>query len=186
MRQIIRACLPRRFEWVFYRAEAIAPPEANELEIQIVGPRTGPSEDQLAFLREHMRALSLRRLLRWRCRGCGWVYFASMDGRFCHYSFVTPAARYRKFCPEIPANALLIGPCMTMPAARGRSIYPRVIQQIAYDLTQEGRGPVYIQTDTTNAASIRGMEKAGFTKCGVWAGRRAFFDLITRARKVGD
>lgn len=182
----MRACFPRRFEWVFYRAETPTPADTTDLEIQIVGPRVAPSGDQLAFLREHIRALSLRRLLRWRGRGSGWVYFASTDGRFCHYSFVTPATRYRKFCPEIPPKALLIGPCMTLPAARGRSIYPRVIQQIANDLIREDRGPVYIQTDTTNTASIRGMEKAGFTKCGVWTGRRAFFDLLATARKVGE
>ena len=56
--------------------------------------------------------------------------------------------------------------CLTLPALRGRGIYPKVILEILNYLSKKGIKRVYMCVHRDNHASIRGIEKAGFQKVG--------------------
>lgn len=185
--RLIDVVLPRRFEWVLFRAERLSPPEPGGLQIEEVGPGQRLSTEQHRFLRQHMRALSLWYLLRWHRRGEGWVFFARQAGRHVHYAFVRSARRYRRQFPVIrePA-ALLIGPVRTETWARGRGVLRRVLAHAVAELAQRGLGPFYANIRPDNEPSIRGFERAGFTRIGVWTGARAMGGLWLRSRGIDD
>ena len=56
-------------------------------------------------------------------------------------------------------NGIHIGPCNTNIAYRGKDLYPSLLCKIAHDYPNR---MIYIFTDDTNHASLRGIEKAGF------------------------
>lgn len=56
--------------------------------------------------------------------------------------------------------------CLTLPAFRGRGLYPGVLRTIAQFLTQEGFRRVFVCVHEANTSSIRGIEKAGFKRVG--------------------
>jgi hypothetical protein len=59
----------------------------------------------------------------------------------------------------------VIGDCFTNTNYRGLSLYPKMIHYIAkINLFEKNLNELFIIVDTTNAASIRGIEKAGFIK----------------------
>ncbi|KJS03128.1 MAG: hypothetical protein VR65_02485 [Desulfobulbaceae bacterium BRH_c16a] len=56
--------------------------------------------------------------------------------------------------------------CLTLPAARGRGIYPKILLSALSYLNSCGIQRVYICVHKDNNSSIRGIEKAGFTRVG--------------------
>lgn len=83
------------------------------------------------------------------------------DGRLLHHSFVQHDAAALALLGEAP-SVPLIGRCATMPAARGRRLYPRTLRHILSDLAAAGHRRVAIYCDRDNEASIRGILHAGF------------------------
>lgn len=63
-------------------------------------------------------------------------------------------------------NDLEIGPCFTNPAFRGKGIFPKVLSEIC---RRRGNNTqtFYIFADEKNIPSIKGIEKAGFVRCGL-------------------
>lgn len=59
-----------------------------------------------------------------------------------------------------------IGPCFTYPQYRGNGIYPSVLRSICNSIGNDNT-TFYMIVDETNIASIKGIEKAGFKKCGI-------------------
>ena len=187
MHTFIRSLLPRRFERVLSRAESATPLDLSDISVEEVAPGHTLNIEQKAFLLKHMRGISLWRLLQWHRRGVGWVFLAKCEGRYAFYVLVTPANRYRRIFPVMTEpKALLLGPGLTETDFRGRSIHPRMLQHVVCALSERGWGPFYGSTSSTNAAALRGIAKAGFQRCGVWAGVRALFNLIVITRRVSD
>ncbi|HET6429693.1 MAG TPA: GNAT family N-acetyltransferase [Phycisphaerae bacterium] len=178
----------RAFEYVLFRSpEVVRAPEMGEVAVERVGPGRALSAEQTVFLRRCMRLRSLLYMMRWQRRGTGWVYFGRIGREVCHSAFVTPARRYRRIFPVIEGDqALLIGPCFTDPDYRGRGIYPRILRHIVTELGGRGYGPFYVHTSPANAASLRGIEKAGFLRLGWWSGRRWLLNAWVSTRRVGD
>ena len=56
--------------------------------------------------------------------------------------------------------------CLTLPALRGKGIYPRVILMILNYLQSKGMQRVFMCVHRDNHPSIRGIEKAGFKRVG--------------------
>ncbi len=86
-----------------------------------------------------------------------WVY-AAANGGILHFSVVGPAALHM---PWLVEAGLEIGTCYTVPAARGKKIYPYVLKTIS--LQNRGATGIYMIVEADNAASRAGMERAGFT-----------------------
>lgn len=149
----------------FYRypgtAPAGAPPAAlpGSVTLEVFRPRLG-----------RLRPVRRNRLLMYlwwylTCRQ-GYTVYCVRDGQeVVHMSHVlTKHPRFRFMAP----GDVEIGPSWTAPSHRGRGIFPAVLSRIVEDHFGGGGagGAVWIFTDATNAASRRGIEKAGFEYVG--------------------
>jgi ribosomal protein S18 acetylase RimI-like enzyme len=54
--------------------------------------------------------------------------------------------------------------CLTLPEARGKGLYPKVINAILGYLRDKGMTHVFMCVHKDNTSSIRGIEKAGFER----------------------
>lgn len=91
--------------------------------------------------------------------------FATVDpqGQVISYGFVLFDSFYKRILGEARATPM-IGNCFTWPAWRGRSLYPRLLMATCRQLAAQGHRRVIITCAPDNHASIRGIEKAGFTQ----------------------
>ena len=98
------------------------------------------------------------------------------DGAIVHTSRVI--GKCFKF-PFLPNGAAEIGPCSTEQDYRGRGIYPRVLTHI---LVNGGYQSYYMLVHDTNTASIRGIEKAGFSRIGQVEKRHGRWVTVTNTQ----
>lgn len=93
-------------------------------------------------------------------------YLAFSGKTLAHVAWV--CRRKQVDAPEIWASLLFkdnqayIRDCKTSFIFRGKNVYPVVLQHILRDLKAENVGTVYIACRTSNTASLKGIEKAGF------------------------
>ena len=76
-----------------------------------------------------------------------------------------------------------IGPCYTNPELRGKNIYPHVLVEICRYLKSEGKQTAEIDSRPENPASIKGIQKAGFTFTGIYHFYRFFIFQAWRKEK---
>lgn len=103
------------------------------------------------------------RLLFWvMTLGKAQIYYVQNGNTIAHTSYVIP--RCIKF-PFMEEADLEIGPCYTYTQFRGLGIYPKVLKEIC---RRKGStvAAFYMIVDEKNLPSIKGIEKAGFVRCG--------------------
>lgn len=88
------------------------------------------------------------------------IWYLQDGPEVIHTSYVVP--KCCKF-PFLSKGEYEIGPCVTREDYRGKGIYPYMLGCI---LASEPGANFYMIVRSTNQASIRGMEKAGFQRCG--------------------
>jgi hypothetical protein len=111
------------------------------------------------------------------------------DGPKCvHYTWLS---RRRLYISEIGYRAELdemnywIYDSYTSPTHRGRSIFPRVLLRISEEALAKRGGIVWAGIQDTNASSIRGLSKAGFSEAFVLEKKTAFSSMkVRRSRMV--
>ena len=88
-------------------------------------------------------------------------YLTDEHGEVIYTSYIIPACF--KF-PFMKSGDLEIGPCYTSPQFRGQGIYTKVLKSI---VGLGGKNTLYYMiVDENNIASVKGIERAGFSKCG--------------------
>lgn len=96
-------------------------------------------------------------------RGKAMLFSAySQENELVHTSVVVPKCYKYSFCNK---EDYVIGPCQTVPAHRGKGIYPCVIRYIMEVIGSENT-VFYMVASHDNEKSIRGIQKAGFMECG--------------------
>ena len=135
----------------------------DDLSIEIVVPtmRNG------FILRGEKKQLSVklwcvRFLLQIATFGKARVYCYRQNGQLVHTSYVVP--KCYKF-PFLSKHDYEIGPCTTYPDYRGKGYYPLMLKYICSTVGTE-KTIFYMIVDENNIASIKGIEKAGFQRCG--------------------
>ena len=88
-------------------------------------------------------------------------YTTGPDNIITHTSYVI--GKCFKF-PFMKKGDYEIGPCFTHPQYRGQGIYPAVLRFITETIST--KGDFYMLVKPANKSSIRGIEKAGFTRVG--------------------
>ncbi|MGA2019065.1 MAG: GNAT family N-acetyltransferase [Candidatus Sulfotelmatobacter sp.] len=82
------------------------------------------------------------------------------------------------------ANAVMIFDCFTPVSARGHGFFAEAIAALAHRLRSEGKAP-WIFGAATNQASLRGIEKSGFTyKFSL--GRRKVLGFVKEKDSIGE
>jgi len=89
------------------------------------------------------------------------IYYVQKGENLVH-TYVIPACF--KF-PFMGKHDLEIGPCYTYSSFRGQGIYPKVLTEICRRQCKD-TSLFYMIVDETNIPSIKGIERAGFTRCG--------------------
>ncbi len=93
-------------------------------------------------------------------------YLAYLEGRCVHRSWVQLGPQrvtlFRRLRRDLAAGEAYIHYCETAPEARGQNVYPAVLAHITRELGATHR--VLIATVLQNAASVRGILKAGFVE----------------------
>jgi hypothetical protein len=114
-------------------------------------------------------------------------YDALVDGKVVHHTVVRRDTLLPVQFGFEPFPVL--GESVTSPAFRGLGIYPHVLGQILADLKQSGSdSSVFMLVAPDNAASIRGIERAGFRLLARLRGMR-LGPLVWRSgstRRSGD
>ena len=91
-------------------------------------------------------------------------YYAYLDGVCCHRSWLQKGPKWISVNPfvqmKLKKNEGYIHYCETAPWARGKALYPSVLRRIVED--HRGLDNLFIAVESTNASSIRGVEKTGF------------------------
>ena len=95
-------------------------------------------------------------------KGKAKIYYVHDGNDLKHRSYVIP--KCSKF-PFLGASDYEIGPCYTEPKYRGRGIYPTMLKWICESVGNQDT-TFYMIVDENNVSSIKGIEKAGFVKCG--------------------
>lgn len=90
------------------------------------------------------------------------LYCLRDHGELVHTSYVIP--KCYKF-PFLDKADYEIGPCMTYPLFRGKGYYPMMLRYICSTVGVQYT-TFYMIVDEGNSASIKGIEKAGFERCG--------------------
>ncbi len=131
---------------------------------------TGSLGDLAALAEEHREFRDVARLARARdrLRRGDTLHLAWLEGRLAHVAWsavrseVTGTYEVGPKC-RIPLEeeGVVIYDCWTPPAMRGRGMYPRVLREIAGEGGPPGR-LFWIYCRRSNAASMRGILKAGF------------------------
>ena len=76
--------------------------------------------------------------------------------------------------------------CLTRPEFRGRGLYPAALTTIQEYLRQRGYKRCFICVKEDNEPSIRGIEKAGFTRAGSTRIRKALGVQFSRPCRTRD
>lgn len=93
----------------------------------------------------------------------GWIlYVGRIRGEFAGGGWVLTSRHKAKVVPLLEGDASILD-CFTLPAMRGRNVYPQLLATIAGDFRARGGLRVFIGVNPWNLASIKGLEKAGFT-----------------------
>lgn len=98
-------------------------------------------------------------------------YIALLDHNPVHFSwvqrrgnhFVLPSKKNLK----IKREDIWIFHCRTIESARGNNIYPIVLQRIIQKELINFKRNAYIYTTKSNVASVKGIQKAGFTQLNI-------------------
>lgn len=109
------------------------------------------------------RRTALSRLYFWLITAGKYRIFSMRHGqRIVHTSYVVP--KCAKF-PFLGRRDMEIGPCVTHESVRRRGIYRYMLQYITAHEDYRG-ADFYMIVRDSNLASIAGIEKAGFRRCG--------------------
>lgn len=90
------------------------------------------------------------------------IFCLKNDGNLVHTSYVIPKC-YR--FTYLGKEDYQIGPCNTFPEHRGKGYYPEMLRYICASIGTENT-VFHMTVDESNHASIKGIEKAGFQRCG--------------------
>lgn len=94
---------------------------------------------------------------------------AWVDGEFAHLAWLldstTEPLQEEPVLVRLRPGEVEISYCVTLPAFRGRGIYPELIRALAARAADAGARDLFMITETKNLASQRGILKAGLRRC---------------------
>lgn len=135
------------------------PPEKIDVEIFV------PIIGRGLFLRgekKSFKLMAIRCLFQIITLGKAQLYCYRENDELVHTSYVIP--KCCKF-PFMGKDDYEIGPCFTFPKFRGKGYYPKMLKHICSNIGSE-KSTFYMFVDENNLSSTKGIEKAGFQRCG--------------------
>jgi len=187
MYQFVQSLGPLHFECYVLVMEDAPDPRLDEVKIDVVESRQPLTAEQQTYL-EHsdLAGLALWTNLHRLRAGPGFLFLArAADGCYCTYTWIVSSRYNRRRYPTMRGEqSLFLGPVYTDPRYRGQNIVARVMQYAIHYAKVHGYGPFYGLVAPTNTASIRGCDKAGWKRLGLWRGTAMLRDRIVRSHEV--
>lgn len=156
--------LMRPFHRVLYEgyARQMPPPDPDGTRrVQLYDSQSTIPDEVLRFVRpggeEYLEGV----------RDADLLYVARVENCLVHYGFVMRRTRETAVLGESRGTPI-IGNCWTHPDARGQGVYPFALRHVLQALPDRGIDRVLIETDVSNTASRRGIEKAGFRQLRIY------------------
>ncbi len=113
-------------------------------------------------------------------------FVAKVAGKIVHYSWVSFGTGYVDVINKtikLAEDEAYIHTCRTLPAHRGKGIYPFTLNKICEHLRLKGYSKAITCANFKNTSSIKSFEKAGFKKVGEVTYSKIF--LFTKYRHQG-
>ena len=109
----------------------------------------------------------------------GKVFLGFNEGNLVHIAwlFCLPGIREADHSVKIKQDEVYISSCDTHSEYQGKNIYPAVLQHIVKHAFTQNKRRCFISTSPRNLASIRGIEKAGFS----FVGKMRMFKLFGKS-----
>lgn len=104
-------------------------------------------------------------------------YAIQVTGKMIHQSYLFDKVFLLK---SINKNGPVIGDCYTHDQYRGQAIYPYVINRIAKEVIETECKEVFVIVNQDNFSSIKGIERAGFSKLASIKGTRWLWFYLNR------
>lgn len=105
-------------------------------------------------------------------------------GRLCAYGWVQQWGPFRRRLGWLTLDAVMLGPYWTAPSERGKGLYGRLLAHSIAVCPERDRKPLLIFARPGNWASLRGIEKAGFLRLGVYEVTSWLCHLVNRPRTI--
>jgi len=110
--------------------------------------------------------------------GLDQCYIGVLDKEIAHLAWIYyphEAKRHPTPFRRLRPDEVAIANCVTLPAFRGRGVYPAVLRQLLAQLQSEGYRHCFMYIDAGNDPSQRGVMKMGFKPVGRSWRMRFFF-----------
>jgi RimJ/RimL family protein N-acetyltransferase len=101
--------------------------------------------------------------------GLDQCYMGFVDDEIAHIAWIYyphEAKRHPTRFRRLRSDEVAIANCVTLPAFRGRGVYPAVLRQLLARLQSEGYRHCYMYIDAGNEPSRRGVMKVGLAPVG--------------------
>jgi len=124
-------------------------------------------DDMLKDTYESAESTVRKGVKRWFDSG-GEVFLAFSEAKLVHVAWLHYCPGVREVYPhvKIEKDEAYIGQCDTHPEFRGKNIYPVALQHISGYAVSRNKKRCFITTTPKHVASIKGIEKAGFSFVG--------------------
>jgi len=107
-----------------------------------------------------------------------------IDGELAAYGWIQGWRPFRHRYRWLLDDAIMLGFFWTAPRFRGRGLYGRLLAHSIAVCDERERIPLIVAVGVSNTSSQRGVDKAGFTRIGVYEMTRRFFSLFTSVRVI--
>ena len=163
------------------RAQTVCPKVPVDTEIVRIKHLTALQWYRLKRLQGQLNVLYLR--LRYGSAETR-VLLAYSEGTLVHVEWIVPARKIRGRYPFVSGGSYAIISCLTLPTFRGLGIYPSQIQRVVKSSIATEK--FWIWSACSNAASLRGICKAGAEKVGRFIHKKWLYGTISSVRFSKD
>lgn len=109
-----------------------------------------------------------------------YILLAYVEGMLAHVAWIVPASKIRGRYPFVTEKSYSIISCLTSQGLRGLGIYPSQIQKVVKsDIPAK---MFWVWAASTNAASLKGIRKAGGVKVGECIQQKWLYGCISRIK----
>lgn len=152
-----------------YRVFAADPAQAGSIdpEIRTFDAAHPPGGAELAAYRRSAGIINSGIMLARLRRQRAVLLTATAGGQLIGYGWLQSWESVRREFWWLADDGVCLGPYWTHPEQRGRGVYGRLLAHSLAECRRRGWTELYIWADAANAASIRGITKAGFRPRGL-------------------
>ncbi len=159
-----------------YKIEGV--PKTKVKALCLLEIRRGKREDidLIVGLGDYLNKSDIRRYVQYHFDSGGKLFLALNEGKLAHvcWLFYSPGFEGQWAHIHLKKDEAHIASAHTESEFRGQNIYPAVLQHILKYVAEKNIRRVYITSSPKNIASVRGIEKAGFSKIGEIHGLKFF------------